>query len=311
MNGPVFGDLDALLAVADHGSFRAAAVQLGRSPSAVSHAVASLERRLGVRLFHRTTRSVALSEAGRQYLARVRPALREIADAGAAVDRFQDTPRGTLRINASAGAARLVLMPLVLEFVRRHPEMNVDLVCDDRMVDIVAEGFDAGVRAADTVPQDMVAVRCSPDIRYVVVGSKRYFARRPRPVVPADLLAHECVRLRLASGTVVRWEFERRGEQVTLDVRGRLILGDSDATVQAALAGAGLAHVADWSVNPLIASGRLIRVLDDWTPFWPGLCLYYPGHRHVPAGLRAFAALVRERTRAERGEKRPRAARKS
>jgi DNA-binding transcriptional LysR family regulator len=305
MKRAVFGELDALLAVADRGSFRAAAVELGRSPSAVSHAVASLERRVGARLFHRTTRSVALSEAGRQYLARVRPALREIADAAEEVNRFRDTPRGTLRLNASVGAARRVLMPYVLEFARRYPEMHVDLVCDDRLVDIVAEGFDAGVRAAEAVPQDMVAVPCSADIRFVVVGSKRYFARRPRPAAPGDLLAHECVRLRLVSGSVVRWEFERRGEQVSVDVKGRLVLGDSDATISAALAGAGLVYASDWWVGELVASGRLVQVLEDWTPASPGLCLYYPSHRHVPAGLRAFVALVRERmkhaARARRG----------
>ncbi|MFZ6182001.1 LysR family transcriptional regulator [Nannocystis pusilla] len=287
-------ELEGVVAVATHRSFRAAAVELGLSPSALSHAIAGLEQRLGVRLFHRTTRSVSLTEAGTHFLARVRPALQEIAGAMRAVDDFRATPRGRLRINASRGAARWALLAPVLEFLRRYPEVQVDLVTEDRLIDIVAEGFDAGVREVDLVAPDMVAVPFGGPVRFAVVGSPAYFARHPRPKLPADLLQHDCIRLRMASGVVYRWEFERRGEALALDVKGRLTLGDDELRRQAALEGAGLAFLSEWSVAADLAAGRLVRVLDDWTPPYPGLCLYYPAARHVPANLRAFLKVLRE-----------------
>lgn len=298
-------ELEAVVAVAAHRSFRAAAVELGLSPSALSHAIAGLEQRLGVRLFHRTTRSVSPTEAGAHFLARVRPALQEIAGAMTAVDDFRATPRGTLRLNASRGAARWILLAPVLEFQRRYPEVHVDLVTEDRLIDIVAEGFDAGVRSIDMVGPDMVAVPFGGPVRFAVVGSPGYFACHPRPKLPADLLQHDCVRLRMASGVVYRWEFERRGEELALDVKGRLTLGDDELHHQAVLQGAGLAFMSEWAVAEDMAAGRLIRVLDDWTPPYPGLCLYYPAARHVPASLRAFVAVLRESDARRDGAKRP------
>ncbi|AKT42499.1 LysR family transcriptional regulator [Chondromyces crocatus] len=286
-------ELNAVVAVATHRSFRSAATELGMSPSALSHAITTLEQRLGVRLFNRTTRSVALSQAGEQFLARIRPALREIAEAMEAVNQFRDTPTGILRLNASEGAARMVLMPMVLEFLERYPDMHVDLVTDDRLVDIVAEGFDAGVRLAEAVPQDMISVPCSPPVSFAVVGSPRYFERHPRPTVPLDLLAHNCIRYRMPSGTIYRWEFEARGEETVVDVKGSLTLGDHELMMEAALRGIGLAFLSEWAVAPFLEAGVLVRVLDDWTPPFPGLSLYYPGHRHIPAGLRAFIDIVR------------------
>jgi DNA-binding transcriptional LysR family regulator len=289
-------ELNAVVALAGHSSFRRAAVELGMSTSALSHAIATLEQRLGVRLFNRTTRSVSLSAAGEQFLARVRPALREIDAAVEAVNQFRDTPAGTLRINTSEGAARQILAPMVVEFLKRYPDMQLDLVTEGRLVDIVAEGFDAGIRLADLVPQDMIAVPCGPPQRFAVVGAPGYFEGRPRPVTPADLAGHVCIRSRLPSGTLFRWEFEKRGEELALDVQGPLTLDNHNLMIDAALAGVGLIWTSEWPVAPHIAAGRLIRVLEDWTPPYPGLRLYYSGHRHVPAGLRAFIDVVREAT---------------
>jgi DNA-binding transcriptional LysR family regulator len=287
-------ELNAVVAVAAHRNFRRAATELGLSPSALSHAVAGLERRLGVRLFHRTTRSVSLSAAGEQFLARIRPALGEIAEAIADVNALRDTPSGTLRINASDGGARQILQPIVLEFLRRYPDMQIDLVTEGRLIDIVAEGFDAGIRPTESVPQDMIAVPCVPQQRFAVVGSPAYFKKHPKPRVPADLLAHDCVRYRFGSGRIFRWEFEKRGQEVVIDVHGRLTTNAPSLMVEAALAGFGLAFVNDAQLAEHLKTRRLIRVLEDWTPPFPGLALYYPGHRHVPAGLRALVGVVRE-----------------
>ncbi|MDB5978769.1 MAG: lysR [Nevskia sp.] len=287
-------ELNAVVAVSTHRSFRRAAAELGMSPSALSHAVAALEQRMGVRLFHRTTRSVALSEAGEQFLARLRPALREIAEAMDAANEFRHTPAGLLRINTSEGAARKILAPVVFEFLKRYPDMQLDLVTDGRFIDIVAEGFDAGIRQEDGVPQDMMRVPCSPTVGFAVVGSRAYFRKHPPPRSPADLAAHNCIRTRLPGGALYRWEFEKRGEIVEIDPKGSLTLDSHPLMIDAALHGMGLAWINEWDVAPHLASGRLVRALEDWSPQYPGLCLYYPGHRHVPAGLRAFIGVVRE-----------------
>jgi len=248
-----------------------------------------------VRLFHRTTRSVALTEAGAQFLARVQPALREIEGAFAEVGARRGTPSGTLRLNTSAVAARLIVMPLVLELVRRYPAIHVDLVTNERFVDIVAEGFDAGVRAFDAVPRDMIAVACSGDIEFAVVASPRYLKRHGTPKVPADLSAHRCIRTRYTNGAIYRWDFEKRGTKLSLDVGGPFTLDTTDLMTEAALADAGCAYITDWMAAPHIAAGRLVRVLADWTPAYPGLALYYAANRHVPAALRVLVELVRER----------------
>jgi DNA-binding transcriptional LysR family regulator len=287
-------ELNAVVAVARHGSFRAAAIELGMSSSALSHAVAGLEARLGARLFNRTTRSVSLSAAGHEFVAEVAPALSSIQGAIESINSHRDTPTGTLRINSSVGAARQILAPVVLEYLRRYPEMRVDLVTEARMIDIVVEGFDVGIRTTDTVPGDMIAVPFGPLRRHAVVASPMYFAQNAPPLTPGDLLAHRCIRARLASGTIYRWEFERGGEALSIDVPGSLTLDDPTLMVEAALGGAGIIHVAHWSVAADIAAGRLVPVLEDWTPPLSGLCLYYPGRRHVPAGLRALVDLVRE-----------------
>ena len=295
MNRSGLIELEAVVAVARRGGFRAAARDLGMSSSALSHAVASLETRLGVRLFDRTTRSVALSAAGEQFIAQVAPALGQIHAAIEDVDQHRDRPSGTLRLNTSLGAARMILTPLVVEYLRRYPEMKVELVTDNRLIDLVEAGFDAGFRLQETLPADMIAVPFSHSMRSIVVASPEYFEGRERPKVPADLRHHLGIRMRMASGAIYRWEFEKRGETVEVDVPGVLTLDEMALMHEAVLAGVGLLMITEQTVAADIAAGRLIQVLDDWTPAYPGLSLYYPGRRHAPAKLRAFIDLVRER----------------
>jgi DNA-binding transcriptional LysR family regulator len=305
-------ELNAVAAISAHRSFRAAATELGISPSALSHAIAGLERRLGVRLINRTTRSVSLSEAGERFLARVSPALREIAGALEDVNEFRDTPTGTLRINLKERAAHQILRPVVAKFLRRYPDMNVELTLEGRSIDIVAEGFDAGIRLAEAVPQDMVAIPCGPDSRFVVVGAPDYFARASLPRSPSDLLNHECIRRRMPGGKLYRWEFEKRDEEIAVDVPGRLTLDNDSLMVEAALEGLGLAFVSNFWVMEHLAEGTLQAVLEDWTPPFPGLRLYYPSHRHMTAGLRAFVDMLREERKSATKSKagaRPRAMR--
>jgi DNA-binding transcriptional LysR family regulator len=293
MKTPGLSELEGVLAVARHRSFRAAATELGVSTSALSHAVAALEARIGVRLFNRTTRSVSLSEAGAQFVDSVAPALSTIRVAIEQAGSYRDTPAGTLRINASAGAARQV-MPLLLDYLRRYPEMKLDLVTEGRMIDIVVEGFDAGIRLAESVPQDMIAVPFKEPQRFAVVGSPAYFADHPKPRTPDDLRAHRCIRLRMPSGRIYHWEFERRGQASSVDVQGMLTLDEPLLVMQAAREGFGLAYMTEWNVAADLKAGTLQRVLEEWTPPFDGLCLYYPGRRHVPAGLRALIELIRE-----------------
>lgn len=290
-------ELEAVQAVARHRNFRAAATQLGMSRSALSHAVAALEARLGARLFHRTTRSVTLTEAGERFVEETAPAIRDIRGAMERLADHRAEPAGTLRINASSGAARQIMGPILLEYVRRHPRVTLDIVTDGRLVDIVLEGFDAGVRLVEAVPRDMIAVPLGPPQRFAVVGAPSYFATWPRPRVPSDLTEHRCIRSRMPSGIIYRWEFERRSERIEVDGDGPLVLDDPNLMLEAARAGAGLAYLTEWNVADDLASGRLVRVLEDWTPSFPGLCLYYPGRRHVPAHLRALIDLIRETAR--------------
>ena len=288
-------ELEAVLAVARRGSFRAAAKELGMSTSAVSNAVAGLESRLQLRLFNRTTRSVALTEAGQRYVARIGPAVAEIRSASDEIHGDPSTPSGTLRLNASSGAVQIIFQPLILDYLHRYPQMKVDIASDAQLVDIVGLGFDAGIRLAESVPQDMVTVPLSPDLRMVIVGSPAYLAEHGIPQSPADLSSHEAIRMRLSHGGFYQWELERRGEALKVGVSGRLILDDMLLVRQAARAGVGLAYVSEWHIREELANGELIPVLEDWCPPFPGLRLYYPGHRHVPAGLRALIELIRER----------------
>ncbi|WP_448950742.1 LysR substrate-binding domain-containing protein [Labrys neptuniae] len=290
------GDLFALtvfLSVAAHRSFRATAVELDVTPSAVSHSIKSLEQRLDVRLFNRTTRSVSLTDAGERLAAKLRPAVSSIAEALQVVDDFREAPSGTVRINSSEGAIRLVLLPVLARFVRDYPQVHLDIVSDGTLGDIVAAGFDAGIRLAEAVPQDMIAVRLTETARFAAVASPGYFAAHGRPAVPQDLHRHACIRFRFDSGAIYRWEFERHGVTETINVSGPLTLTDQPLMVEAAIRGIGIAFVPDHLVIDALAQGCLERVLDEWCPAFPGLCLYYPGHRHVSAGLRALISTIR------------------
>jgi DNA-binding transcriptional LysR family regulator len=270
--------------------------------------VAALEARVGVRLFNRTTRSVAISEAGTQFVDSVAPALSTIRDAIETAGSFRDTVSGRLRVNTSGGAAKQV-MPLFIDYVARYPQMKLDIVTEGKLIDIVADGFDAGIRLANTVPQDMIAVPFGDTQRFAVVGSPAYFKRHKPPRTPGDLLAHQCIRMRMPSGSIYQWEFERHGEALRVDAKGALTLDDPALTLQAARAGLGLAYMSEWNVAADLRDGTLVRVLEGWTPPLDGLCLYYPGRRHMPAGLRALIDLIREHAdvrRPRRGARRAR-----
>lgn len=279
-------------AVATHRSFRSAAHELGLPASTVSHVVASLERQLGIRLFMRNTRSVSLTEAGESFLRRVRPALVEIRGAIDGIHDLRDRPAGLVRINASSwGAERL--LPLVLAFMRAEPEVRIDLVVDGRLVDIVAEGFDAGLRLASMVPPDMVALPLGVDESLILVAAPSYLKSRGTPRKPADLLSHECIRARLPSGTVMGWELQRGRESLEPRVAGRLIVGNVGLAARAALAGVGIAYVEARDAAPHLASGELVALLSEWTPPVGSEALYYPASRLPSASFRAFVDFVR------------------
>lgn len=291
------GDLFALnvfLTVADHLSFRAASVALEVTPSAVSHSVKSLEHLLGVRLFHRTTRSVSLTDAGERLAKKLRPAIFSISEAMQEIGELRGTPSGTLRINASEGAIRMVLLPILARFLLEYPRIHLDIVNDGKLSDVVADGFDAGIRLAEAVPQDMIAVRVSPEVRFAAVASPSYFSLRGRPAVPQDLHNHDCIRFRFESGAIYRWEFELNGVKEAIDVNGPLTLTDQNLMVDAAMEGIGIAFVPGHLAREALEHGRLERVLEQWCPIFPGLRLYYPGHRHVPSALLALISMIRQ-----------------
>ncbi|KQP96310.1 LysR family transcriptional regulator [Methylobacterium sp. Leaf117] len=286
-------DLTVFAAIARHGSFRRAALELGVSTSALSHALRGLETRMGLRLLHRTTRSVAPTEAGAALLARIAPALAEIAEAVGAAGAFRATLGGALRINAPRSACRFVLMPLVARYLARYPAVRVEVVADDAMTDVVAGGFDAGVRFGEHLAGDMIAVALGGAQRFAVVGSPDYLAGRSHPEGPDDLGRHLCIRQRFPGGAIYRWELEKEGRAVAVSVDGPLIVNDQEMIVQAALAGLGLGLVFEEGVVEHLASGRLVRLMPDWCPSFPGLFLYYAGRRQIPPPLQAFIDLVR------------------
>lgn len=294
MTRSVLADLDAVLSVARKASFTAAALELGMSTTALSNAVAKLEQRLGVRLFNRTTRSVSLTDAGKAFVERVGPAMTDIHDAMHAAQSLQETPTGTLRINAFASAAREVMAPLILTFLRRYPQVHVDLVTEGRLVDIVAAGFDMGLRPADLVPSDMVLLSLGLHRSNAVVASPEFLRVHGKPLVPTDLYRFRCIRARLPNHALFRWRFEKGTEAVQIDVQGAITLDEQSLVRIAAQNGIGLGYIMEADVREDLAAGRLVRVLEDWTPALPPLALYYPGRKNPPAAFRAFIQVARE-----------------
>ncbi|HZW20771.1 LysR family transcriptional regulator [Noviherbaspirillum sp.] len=285
-------DLEIFLMIARHLNLSRASVELGITPSALSHALRGIETRLGLRLFNRTTRSVALTEAGRRLLSRIEPAFQEIDDAMEDLNHLRARPTGNLRISCGRASTRMVLLPIIARYLELYPEVSVEVVDNDALIDVVSGGFDAGVRLGERVEVDMVAIPIGPPMRSVVVGTPSFFEKYSIPRHPRDLLGLPCIRHRFPSGVVYRWEFNKDGEKLDTQVNGPLMLGDVGLMIEAALHHAGLAYVFEHMVSEHLAAGRLIQVLGDWCPAYPGFYLYYPSRRQLPAALRAFVELV-------------------
>ena len=296
------GDLNAFLAVARTRGFREGARLSGGSASALSQAVRRLEAQLGVRLLHRTTRSVVPTEAGQRLLERLGPAIGEVEAALDVVNGFRDTPAGTLRLNVPMSASRLVLPALVPDFLAAFPDIQLDVVAEDGFVDLVASGCDAGIRYDERLEQDMVAVPIGPRTqRFAAAASPAYLDRHGRPEHPSDLLHHACLRGRFASGTVPPWDFEHAGESLRVDPPARMVVrlgAAADLAVDAAIAGAGVVYLFEDWLRPHLDSGALEPVLPQWWPSFPGPFLYYPGRKLLPAPLRAFVDFIRSRNEA-------------
>lgn len=289
-------DLAAFAIVAEQGSFTRAAAELGMSQSALSHAIKSLEERLGVRLLSRTTRSVSTTEAGETLLRSLRPALEDIEAGVDAIGALRGKATGTLRLTATKHAVSSVVMPVLPAFLAENPDIQLDMIIDDNLTDIVAQRIDAGIRFGDIVEKDMIAVRISPDIRMAVVGAPSYFANHPAPASPRDLSSHRCLNYRhIRSGGLYAWDFEEDGRPFQVRVEGPLTFSNSELLREAALAGHGLAFVYENEVLADIAAGRLERTLERWCPTFPGYYLYHPSRRQTPPALTALIAALRYR----------------
>lgn len=293
MRGSDLAELATFLAVARHRSFRKAATERDLAPSAISHAIRSLEERVGLRLLHRTTRSVSLTEAGERFLCDLLPAFEAVERAHDGLNRFRETPFGTVRVNVPASIAPFVLRDVLGPLTAQNPGLRLDVVATDRLVDIVEEGFDAGIRFGELLSLDMIAVRIRHAQPFAVVGAQAYFRDRPIPKNPRDLQQHACIRYRFPSGKLFNWEFERNGEEIAVEVEGPLTLDSQELMVEAALQGCGLAYVWEDRIREHCRSGVLIRCMDDWSPLAEDLFLYYPSRRHLSAGLRALIDLLK------------------
>ncbi len=285
--------LAAFLAVAEERSFTKAATRLGVSRSALSHAVRGLEERIGVRLLARTTRSVAPTDAGEQLIARLRPALGDVESVLDQIAGLRERPAGRVRLVAPRPAAKMVLAPKLEQFTREYPDVVLDITTDDSPLDLVAGRFDAGIHLGEFIERDMIAVRVSRDQRAAIVGSPRYFESRAKPKSPRDLPGHRCINICMGSAGVYRWEFDKGKQSLVVRVNGPLIIDDMDMTIRAAMEGIGLAFSLEDYVAPHLASGALVRVLEEWCPPFAGFFLYYPGRRQQPAALAALVETFR------------------
>ncbi|GKW33298.1 LysR family transcriptional regulator [Pectobacterium versatile] len=287
-------DLNAFRAVERARSFTQAAVDLGITTSALSHSVRNLETRLGVRLLNRTSRTVSPTDAGAVLAKKLNIGFAEISSALDEINALRDRPAGRIRLNVLSDGARLIVGPLLPEFLKRYPEVEVDVTVDDRMVDIVAAGFDAGIRYGGTIPEDFVAIKLGQELKWVAVASPRYLYHRPEPMMPEDLLSHSCIQIRTGQGVIYKWEFRNGDRYREIDVPGQVCVGETIMGVELALAGAGITYCLEKRVENYLRSGELRVVLPDWSPVEPAMYLYYPGYRTVPQGLRELIEVLRE-----------------
>lgn len=276
------------------GGFRAAAAARGVSSAAVSQSISGLEKALGIRLLNRTTRSVAPTEAGQRLIERLRPALQDIRSAIEDLDHLRETPSGFVRINAPGPAVDHFLCPLALEFMRAYPEVRIEITSDAAIIDIVKQGFDAGVRFGSQVAQDMIAMPLGPSLRYAIVAAPEYLRTRNRPESPEQLLEHECIRRRFPGGSLLTWEFAKRGKTLEIEPQGRLTLSSAHQEIQAALAGHGIAYLFERYVEEHVQQGKLIELLPDWSQRLPSWLLYYSNRRNMSAAMRAFLDFIRD-----------------
>lgn len=287
-------DFAYFLEIAKHRSFRRAGLELGISASALSHALRGLEERVGVRLLNRTSRSVTLTAAGEELQAAILGPFDEIGRAVEVLNRFRDAPIGRIRLSVPTEAAELLVGPVLATFAERYPDVELEISVSNRMIDVIDGGFDGGIRYGGTVPEDLIAQRLSADIRWIVVASPAYLERFGSPVHPDDLRSHRCVRIRVGDDRIYRWEFECGDQRLEIDVPGPLVVDQAQVGLAAVKGGAGLMYVPEPVVTQLVRDGVLRVVLEDWASFGPGFHLYYSSRRHVPAGLKLFADVVRE-----------------
>jgi DNA-binding transcriptional LysR family regulator len=280
--------VEAFLSVAQHRSFRRAAAQLGVTPSAISQAVRALEARIGAVLFIRTTRSVGLTEAGERFLSRAKPAFEELVAASGVARELGQRPAGLLRLAVPRAVVPILLEPLIASFCQAYPEVQVEIAASEELVDLAANGFDAGIRLGQLIAADMIAVRLTKPFRFIIVGSPAYLARSGRPETPDDLRRHACLRLRRSNGALALWSFNDNDRAIEIAVSGPLIANDFPTMLGAAVEGVGLAQVPAPIATGVVTAGKLVRVLDQFAPMTPGVFLYYPGHRQLMPKLRAF-----------------------
>jgi DNA-binding transcriptional LysR family regulator len=294
LNRTDLADFAYFLAIAKHRSFRKAALEMNVTPSALSHAMTALEERRGVRLLNRTTRSVTLTAAGEDLFAAIAGPLEQVAEASENLNRYRDAPAGRVRINVLEDAVSLLLEPVMPIFVDRYPDVQIDIAVNNHMIDVIGNGFDAGIRYGGTVPEDMVAQRLSPEIRWIAAASPDYLERFGAPAHPRDLADHRCIGIRLGNDQLYKWEFERGDETVEIATPGPATVDESHAAIGFGLAGVGVIYGAEPVFSADLQSGALVRVLPEWSSMGEGFHVYYSGRRQVPTALRLLIDLIRE-----------------
>ncbi len=293
MRGAEFAELKAFMTVVERGNFARAAATLDMAASTLSQTIRALEARLGVRLLHRTTRSLSLTEAGERLLARIRPAFDALGAAVESINDFRDTPMGTLRLSVSTIPAQLILAPLLKEFLAQYPAIHMDITVDNMSSELAMGRYDAGIRYGRRIAQDMLLVRASPPSRIIAMASPEYLTLHPQPKTPQELQHHACIRYRLANQQVVPWEFERHKKKIEIAVNGPLIVNDVDLMIKAAIAGVGIGYAVEAYIAEDIRVGRLVPMLTDWSPPYHSYYLYYASRHQLSAPLRAFIQFLR------------------